>query len=47
MYPTFHDPIRETRSRERRDPFKMLAWVLALVAVLVVLRILIGPGCGC
>jgi predicted nucleic acid-binding Zn ribbon protein len=47
MATTSLDPIREIRSRERRDKLKMLAWVLALVAVLMVLRILIGHGCGC
>ncbi len=41
------DPIREARRQERRGQLKLLAWVLGLVALLVVLRILAGPGCGC
>lgn len=41
------DPIREIRLQERRSQFKALAWVLGLVVLLVVLRILAGPGCGC
>lgn len=41
------DPIREARRQERLGQFKLLAWVLGLVALLVLLRILAGPGCGC
>lgn len=41
------DPICEARRQERRGQLKLLLWVLGLVALLVVLRILAGPGCGC
>lgn len=41
------DPIREARRQERQGRLKLLGWVLGLVALLVLLRILAGPGCGC
>lgn len=41
------DPIREAQRRVRLDTFKMLTWVLGLVALLVLLRLLAGLGCGC
>mgnify|MGYP000920270858 CR=1 FL=1 len=41
------DPIRKARRQECRSQLKLLAWVLGLVALLVVLRILAGPGCDC
>ena len=41
------DPIREARRQERRGQLKMLTWVLGLVALMVLLRILAGLGCGC
>lgn len=47
MTTTSLDPVQRARLQERREKLKMLAWVLAVVALLVVLRILAGPGCGC
>lgn len=41
------DPIREARRQELRGQLKLLLWILGLVVLLVVLRILAGPGCGC
>jgi hypothetical protein len=41
------DPVQRARLQERRERLRFLGWVLALVALLVILRILAGPGCGC
>ena len=41
------DPVQRAEAQVRRERLQLLAWVLGLVALLVILRILAGPGCGC